>query len=242
MRTILVSNMDGFIDYQIDAVIKFGGSLLNSVETCRRAVASIVSLSRQGKRVVVLPGGGPTDNTIEALDREVHFHSDTHHYACALAQDQTGLMIADPSFSDLLAPVRTLSDARQCLANGKIPVLLPSQIIFAIDPFERTWSITSDSMAAWFAWLLHCPCVVILTDVDGLYPPEDIGKPDRLIREIDASDLIRMGHNAVDACFAAFVHTRRIDGWILNGAHPERIVELLAGSKPLGTFIRGRMP
>ena len=233
-------DVHGFVDYRVDAVIKFGGSLLQDVDSCRRTVGGIASLSKLGKRVIVLPGGGPTDNTIEDLDQRAHFHPDTHHHACALAQDQTGLMISDHSFSSCFSPVSTLVEARRSLDQGDIPVLLPSRIIFAVDPFERSWAITSDSMAAWLAWLVHCRRVVILTDVDGLYPTDHIGDADSLIAEIDAKELSKFGHNVVDSCFAEFVSAKGIDGWVLNGAYPERIAETFGDESPRGTFIRGR--
>lgn len=229
----------GFIDYRIDAVVKFGGSLLNDADKCSSAIKALVAARDMGTRVLVIPGGGPTDKTIEALDARHPYAPDTHHRACARAQDQTGLMISDPVFSDALHPCETLEEVRAALDDKKVAVLLPSRLIFDLDPFERTWEITSDAMAAWFAWLVHAKQLVILTNVAGVFADGRIDSPEALIREISATDLMELGHTAVDACTAPFLAATRIDCWVLDGDKPERLVEALSGKSPTGTFIRG---
>lgn len=231
--------MTGFVDYNIDYVIKFGGSILEDFETCRKTVEVISELPLHGINVLVIPGGGPTDNTIERLDKTARFVPFTHHKACARAQDQTGLMICDPVFGDTFTPCQTFEEVNQATSLGKVPVLLPSYTIFANDPFERTWEITSDAMAAWYSWFVHCRNVIIITNVDGVYPTGEIGNDDSLISEITASDLIRYGHNAVDACTAPFLKENSINAWIINGSNPKRILDIIDGKKTVGTFIKG---
>jgi aspartokinase-like uncharacterized kinase len=197
----------------------------------------LAALPAMGYRVMVIPGGGPTDNTIECMDRVYHFHPDTHHRACARAQDQTGLMICDPSVSGTLSACESLEEARRSLDAGDVAVLLPSRLIFALDPFERTWEITSDAMAAYFAWLVRCNRLLILTDVDGIYRDGAIGDPTKLVRRMTASELIPMGQTAVDSCTGPFIGAHGITAWVLNGAYPERVLSALRGEDVLGTRI-----
>jgi 5-(aminomethyl)-3-furanmethanol phosphate kinase len=227
----------GFTRYGVDAVVKFGGSLLADEVRCRAAIGALITASRAGFGLLVLPGGGPTDKEIERLDSRHPFHPNTHHRACARAQDQTGLMISDPVFSDALRAVETLEEARRVLATSAIPVLLPSRIIFDLDPFERTWDLTSDAMGAWLAWLVDAPLVIILTDVEGLFPPDGIGVADRLIETIGADELAKMGHTAVDRCTAPFLAEKGIDAWILDGGEPTRLLGALEGRRPRGTHV-----
>lgn len=232
--------MIGFTDYRIDTVVKFGGSLLADGRTCKQLIRSLGRLGEEGHRLLIFPGGGPTDNTIEGLDREYTFHPDTHHRACARAQDQTGLMIADPSLSDhRLVAVEDLEEVQKVLEAHRLPVLLPSKLIFSLDPFERSWEITSDAMAAWFAWLVHAPRVVILTNVDGVHREGKVGDPRTLVRCITAAELASLGATAVDACTAPFLDRYKLDAWVLHGGYPERLDELLKGKEPLGTHIVG---
>src|SRR5687767_11666430 len=176
----------GLRPYGFDWVVKFGGSLLATPDITRQAVAGVEAASASGFRLLIIPGGGPTDKSIEAIDREAPLARDTHHRACALAQDQTGLIICDSAFGRSLRPCDNLEEARNIARGGATPVLLPSRIMFAVDPFERSWEITSDAIAIWFAWLVGAPGAVILTDVDGILDPA-AGAEGRLIRKILAS-------------------------------------------------------
>lgn len=229
----------GFVDYRIKHVVKFGGSLLSLKDRCRSTIETLVSLANNNHRILVIPGGGPTDKTIEAIDKWANLHPDTHHTACALAQDQTGLILSDPSFSKQVRACTDLESVSIALEESLLAILLPSKIIFALNPFERSWEITSDSMAAWFAWLVRCNEVIVLTDVDGIYRDGAINNANAFIPELTAFELSSMGHTSVDACFAPFILQNNINAWILNGAFPERIAAVFNGDIPIGTRIWG---
>jgi aspartokinase-like uncharacterized kinase len=231
----------GYVEYGVDYVVKFGGSLLNDIESCRMMIQTLAGLARDpGTRFLVIPGGGPTDKAIEKLDKLAHFHSNTHHRACARAQDQTGLMICDPFFCRDLVACETLEEVRFALDTKSVPVLLPSRTIFDLDPFERIWEISSDGMAAWYSWLVHCRELIVLTDVDGVFERGETAVPDRLIPEITASDLAALGHNAVDECTAPFLAARGINAWVLNGRCADRLALVVQGRSTRGTRILGR--
>lgn len=231
--------MLGFVDYNLHAVVKVGGSLLRDRPTVERIHRCFEQISNAGKRVLLVPGGGPTDNTIESIDVWAAFPPEIHHQACALAQDQTAIMLSSSSFGDYLVPCRSMREAMLTLSRGKVPVIMPSGFIELLEPFEMTWTITSDSMAAWFGWVLRCKTVIVLTDVDGVYENYDSQtSTNRLLDRICVRDLKKMGPTAVDACFAGFLEGTGIDAWVLNGAHPDRLVSLLLSqAEPIGTRI-----
>jgi len=227
----------GFVDYGFDAVVKFGGSLLIDRTMTKAAIDAVEATIAAGLRVLVIPGGGPTDKAIEAIDRNSPLSPDTHHRACARAQDQTGLMIADRAFSSILEPCDDLDEARKISHLNRIPVLLPSRIMFAIDPFERTWEITSDAMAVWFAWLVRAPLTAVLTNVDGIYPPEVARVPGACIPTIGALELSSWGHTAVDRCVPLFANRNQITVWVGHGGYSDRLTKALAGDNTVGTYI-----
>lgn len=230
----------GFVDYRISAVIKFGGSLLKEPDACQGALDALSGAAANGHRLLVVPGGGPTDDAIEVLNKRHAFHPNTHHYACALAQDQTGLMICDPLWGATVSWCRTLESARRIIDDGRVAVLLPSKLIFALDPFERTWEITSDAMAVYFSWLVAAERTIILTNVDGIYPAGKVGEKEALIASITAKDLEMMGETAVDRCTPSYLQRTRMNCWVLHGGHPTRLLTLLNGGTPVGTLIKGR--
>jgi hypothetical protein len=231
--------MRGFTDYNIDVVIKFGGSILADKDMCHKTINSITNLVENGYRVMVIPGGGPMDNTIEALDKKHPFNPDTHHKACARAQDQTGLMISDPVWNGRLTPCETLYDVRKANDNGFAGVLLPSRLIFDLDPFERTWEITSDAMSVYFSWLVGARRTIILTNVDGIYLDGDINNPDKFVKSITAGELELLGHTAVDVCTPAFLKAKKMDCFVMNGLRSKTMLDFLSGKEAIGTFIKG---
>ncbi|RWI07355.1 aspartate kinase [Mesorhizobium sp.] len=230
--------LKGFPPYGISAVVKFGGSLMRNLETCRTVLAGLEQIRSSGHRILIVPGGGIPDKAIEAVNAVHPLAEFAAHHACALAQDQTGYMIADPAFSSNLAACSTLGECRLLIKKGKIPVLLPSRILFALDPVEWSWDITSDAIAAWVAWLTNTDKLAILTDVDGVYRNGRTDEPAALISEIASDELARLGHTSIDACAAHFMAERGLSGAVLNGAFPQRLGDWLEGREVTGTLIR----
>ena len=230
-------SIKGFPPYGIDIVLKFGGSLTRDLRSCRELVAAIAELGRRGIGILIVPGGGRTDKVIEAIDQEQALASDTAHRACALAQDQTGLILCDPSFSRDLIACEKLGKCRAVLARQRIPVLLPSRLLFDLDPVERSWAVTSDAVAAWVAWLVGAGRFAVLTDVDGVYREGHVGDPAWLLDHIGFEALRRMGHTSIDACAADFIATHRIDAAVINGLHPERVTAWCMGERTTATII-----
>ncbi|MFM7907789.1 MAG: hypothetical protein ACKPA9_22310 [Microcystis sp.] len=234
----MMKDVSGYVSYGFDAVVKFGGSLLIKSEYTSKAINGLEKTISVGKRILVIPGGGPTDKTIEAIDKVYPLHPNTHHLACARAQDQTGLIICDSSFSKNLEPCETLEEARKIAEAHKVPVLLPSRLIFDIDPFERTWEITSDGMAVWFAWLVSAPLTVVLTDVDGIFHPDDQNRiTDKIMPRVNANLLSQLGHTAVDKCVPEFILWRNIRVWVIHGGFSDRLSNVLLGHPTIGTEI-----
>jgi 5-(aminomethyl)-3-furanmethanol phosphate kinase len=227
----------GYVDYGIDAVVKFGGSLLIDEALTASAINALEGCLAVGKTVLVIPGGGPTDKTIEKIDRRAALAPATHHRACARAQDQTGLIICDPAFSRVLSACETLEEARSIAATGRIPVLLPSKLIFDIDPFEKTWDITSDGVALWFAWLLNAPLTAVLTNVDGIFEPGADFASTAPVSSISATRLRDWGDTAVDKCVPEFAAYRKLRTWVGHGGYSDRLPAALTGRKTIGTFI-----
>jgi aspartokinase-like uncharacterized kinase len=229
--------MLGYVDYGFDAVVKFGGSLLIDEALTASAIDALEGCLAVGKSVLVIPGGGPTDKTIEKIDRRAALAPATHHRACARAQDQTGLMISDPVFSRVLTACESLAEAREVASAGRVPVLLPSRLIFDIDPFEKSWDITSDGIALWFAWLVSAPLTAILTNVDGIFEPGADFSTSTAVASISATRLREWGNTAVDKCVPEFAAYRGLRVWVGHGGYSDRLPAALTDRRTVGTFI-----
>lgn len=227
----------GFPPYGFSIVVKFGGSIMRDLAVCKLALAELERLAGDGHRILLVPGGGIPDKAIETIDAAEPLDSFTAHHACALAQDQTGYLLADTAFSSKLVPSASLGECRNLARVGKIPVLLPSRLLFAADPVEWSWDVTSDAVAAWVAWLTGAPRLVILTDVDGVYRGGATEDPAALIEQIAAQDLLLLGHTSIDARAVQFMAQKRLPGVVINARHSSRLSDWLEGRRVKATNI-----
>lgn len=225
----------GLVPFGLDLVVKFGGSLLADLPAARAMADGLVTAAANGCRLAVIPGGGPTDNLIEAMAREAGLPDQVINPACMRAMDQTGILLA--GLAGELTGVETLAEVRTALAAERVPVLLPSRLILALDVFTRQSVITSDTLGAYLAFLLGAKRYVVLTDVDGVHHGFNATSRGELITDCTTSGLIGMGATSVDKCLAPLLDAVRMPAWVLNGRHPDRLVELAAGGRPVGTRI-----
>src|SRR6266536_488186 len=224
----------GFVPFGLQAVVKFGGSIMRDVGLAARTGAELAALAREAP-LLVFPGGGPSDKLVEELARQARLETDIVNPANMRALDQTGILLA--AMTRGAEAVADLAAARAVIARGGLPVLLPSALVLALDVFTRKDVITSDTIGAYFAFLVGAPLYVVLTDVDGVYRGRGDGDPGTLVREISAGELAGLGATSVDRCFGSLLEACGLRAWVLNGAHPARVREVLRGGRPPGTEI-----
>ncbi|MEQ1067609.1 hypothetical protein ABLB96_11400 [Acinetobacter sp. XH1741] len=233
-------NISGYLDLNIDLVIKFGGSLLKDPEEAGALLEIINEASQNGARLLVVPGGGPPDKSIEEIYAKRKFTMPTAHEACALAQDQIGLILSDPYYSKASLTCRNFKDIRIALDNLKTPILLPSQLIMSLDPVEYSWDITSDAIAGWIAWQVGAPKLIVLTDVDGIYDLDICGNllKQKPIESASAADIVKIGHTSIDVCLAKWIaHGFINECLIINGKYSERLQDTLLNKNTLSTRV-----
>jgi probable H4MPT-linked C1 transfer pathway protein len=142
-----------------DLVVKIGGSLLATPRLLDEALDAIVERARH-ERVVIVPGGGPFADTVRAADREHGLPDETAHWMAILAMDQYAHLLA--ARRSRLALARSADDVRSAHVAGLVPVIAPYQWLHRADPLPRSWSVTSDSISAWFARMLGAERLVLV--------------------------------------------------------------------------------
>jgi aspartokinase-like uncharacterized kinase len=150
-----------------------------------------------------------------------------------LAMDQFGHLISSLIPNSEL--VQGLADARKVLAAGRVPVLLTYNLLFQTDELPRSWDVTADSIAAWVAGLSGAKQLVLLKSVDGLFSDDPCSHAGvELLEKFDPNQLIRC--KGVDRYFASILKKYRMDVWIVNGKHPDRLTQLLDTGFTKGTY------
>jgi len=220
----------------LDAVVKVGGSLSRG-EALASLCQKIGELGQQ-YRLLAVPGGGDFADAVRVHYRRYRLGETTAHQMALLAMDQYGYLL-----SDLIpggTPARGLMSVRQIIAVGRVPVLLPCSLLQQADPLPHSWAVTSDSIAAWVAEWVGSPMLVLLKDVDGLYPADPripSGKDgSTLLESVTLDQLAACG--GVDRHLARFLSGASLDVWIISGERPERLAELLSTGRTRGTHLR----
>ena len=150
----------------IDAVVKVGGGLLARASALDEVLTAVVDAAN-GRRLVVVPGGGPFADAVREADARFGLPATAAHWMAILAMDQYAELLV--SRRPELALVRSAGDAEMAIDAARVPVLAPSGWLRAADPLPHSWEVSSDSLAAWIAGALGARGLVLLKPdgVDG---------------------------------------------------------------------------
>ncbi len=228
-----IYNGKGFVPFGIDTFIKMGGSLFENIDNVKELLNNIVKLSEK-ESIVVFPGGGPLDNLVEKIADENNLNITDVCPACLRAVDQIGFIIC--ALNSNFIPVEDLGELRKAVGKGKIPVIIPSRMCFILDVFTRTNDITSDTIGAYFSFLVGADKYIILTNTDGIYA--NFNQPQQaLIENISTCQLNKMGHTSVDLSLASFITAVKMNVWVGNGNYPDRLIDYITKGEAHGTKI-----
>jgi aspartokinase-like uncharacterized kinase len=177
-------------------VIKLGGSFAFSPELRDWIKAIVVHAGR----IVIVPGGGPFADTVRTAQEQMRFNDRAAHRMGLLAMEQYGCAIA--SMNKRLQLAESLEAIRQCLADGKIAVWMPAQMVLADTGIPQSWDVTSDSLAAWLAGRIGAERLILVKHIAAMD------------NKILASDLVAC--NMIDSAFVKFLTASRVPGFILG--------------------------
>jgi len=187
-------------------VVKVGGSLFHHV-------SDLVPVFTESKRpLLLIPGGGPFADLV----RQCEVDDDTAHWMAVSAMEQFGWFIASHGI-----PVTTI-----IAIPGSTTVLLPYQYFIQNDVLPHSWDVTSDTIAAWAAGILHLD-LLLLKSVDGIYINGTLQK----------QVTTRVESDIVDPFFIPYVLKNSIKTTIVNGSQPDRVGKFLKGERVPGTKI-----
>ncbi len=138
-------------------VIKLGGSLVSS----GRLLQCLNHIEHNyAEPVVVVPGGGQLADVVRQLQQDLGFDDTTAHAMAILAMQQLALMIQGlkPNFN--LA--YSVNDIRLFLQQSKVVIWSPVLAELNAANISASWSVTSDSLAAWLAQQLQADELILV--------------------------------------------------------------------------------
>ena len=220
--------------FRPQVVIKVGGSLSKLgvlPDLCRE-------IGRLAARydLLIVPGGGEFADLVRKYYSEFSLSETVAHWMAILAMDQYGMLLGELTSNSLL--VREIFSVNELeLYSGRLLILLPFNWLFQADPLPHSWTVTSDSIAAWVAGELKAQCLVLLKDVDGLFSVgERAGELGKLVEQMNVEQL-RAQPGGIDESLANVLARLDLETWVINGRHPRRLAELLERGHTIGTRI-----
>jgi len=220
----------------MEAVVKVGGSLAEDPADLRTLCIKLGEIAKKHK-IVVVPGGGKFADVVRVFDQQFALSRGISHSMAILGMDQFGLLL-----SQIIPGSRAiylLDDVRQLSESGAVPIFLPSRLMFQEDPLGHSWTVTSDSIAAYIASRLHISKVILVTDVDGVFTNDPKKYSDaKLIKRLSTRELLRLAkRTSVDQFLPQLLSRAQVNCYVVNGKYPERIEAILAGQDATCTLI-----
>jgi 5-(aminomethyl)-3-furanmethanol phosphate kinase len=126
-------------------VVKLGGSFAYS-DYLRDWIEALAACAG---RVVIVPGGGPFADAVRTAQIQMRFDDKAAHHMAVLAMEQYGRALA--SFNSALSLADSVDAICRDRTEKRVPVWMPSAMVFAAADIAQTWDVTSDSLAAWLA-------------------------------------------------------------------------------------------
>jgi len=142
-------------------VIKIGGSLYDS----SYLVDWLHAISEcESQKIIIVPGGGPFADLIREVDNHFNIDQCLAHNMAILAMQQYGYLMKS------LCPSLTLVDTQKkmnaCWSNRNVAIWEPFNMVRLYCDLEKSWNITSDSLAAWLAKYLSADQLLFIKSAD----------------------------------------------------------------------------
>jgi dihydroneopterin aldolase len=189
-------------------VLKLGGSLLQEPRTLNAWLETIATAG-QG-RLVVVPGGGPFVDAVRATQARLGFDESAAHRMALLGMEQCAWLLA--SLAPACVPAASMSAISKVLASGRVPIWMPTLMLAESEGIPESWSVTSDSLAAWLARALGASALWLVKAC-----PVPVQDPERLA-----------GIGVVDPIFPRFCAEARFDVHVLGPRDRVRFTAALA--------------
>ena len=206
----------GVIDI-IKQVVKIGGSLFPDYA---------IELAKKLKNTdsLIILGGGEFANLIRKYDSTQSFSAEVTHYTAIDCMDIISKLVDDKVDSAKLA--FSIDEIDKISDEGFTPIFVVSDFLKREDPFECSWDVTSDSIAAYVAHLLNAN-LFIVTNVNGIYTQEPEEPGSTFISKIDASKLLTFQESSIDVMLPSLLLRFGTNCYVVNGKFPERVLSLI---------------
>ena len=201
----------------IKHVVKIGGSLFPNY------AIELAEKLKNTESLIIL-GGGEFANLIRKYDEDIKFSDETNHWTAIECMNIISKLVNDKVKSTKLA--YSIDEANEISNEGFTPIFVVSQFLKTNDPFECSWDVTSDSIAAYVADMFNAN-LLIVTNVNGIYTQEPKEAGSTFISKIDAKTLLTFQESSIDVMLPSLLLRFGTNCYVVNGKYPERVLSLI---------------
>ena len=201
----------------INHVVKIGGSLFPDY-------AIELAEKLNGTDSLIVLGGGEFANLIRKYNGKQEFSEEVNHWTAIDCMNIIAKLVNDKVNSTKLA--YSIEEVNEISDEGFTPIFVVSKFLRDEDPFECSWDVTSDSIAAYVAHLLNAN-LLIVTNVNGIYTQEPKEPGSTFISKIDATTLLTFQESSIDVMLPSLLLEFGTDCYVVNGKYPERVLSLI---------------
>ncbi|MEM3451054.1 MAG: hypothetical protein QXL52_01445 [Nitrososphaerales archaeon] len=217
------------------SVVKIGGSLSEDSINLFHLCNEINAFSKKYP-IIIVPGGGKLADIVRYLYDKFKLSDETAHKMAILAMDQYGLLLKDMIKEATLT--YSLKNALKTSKRKILSIILPSKIMFSLNPLENSWKVTSDSISAFIASLLKAEKLILVKDVDGIFTADPKKGNARMFKSISANKLLKEKLECVDEFLPRILIEKKLICYVVNGKHPNRVKSILEGKMDIYTKIK----
>ena len=201
----------------IKQVVKIGGSLFPDY-----AIELAEQLNNTNSLIIL--GGGEFANLIRKYDSTQNFSSDVTHFTAIDCMDIIAKLVNDKVDSTKMA--FSIDEINEISDDGFTPIFVVSDFLKKEDPFECSWDVTSDSIAAYVAHIFNAN-LFIVTNVNGIYTQEPKEPGSTFISKIDATKLLTFQESSIDVMLPSLLLKFGTNCYVVNGKFPDRVLSLI---------------
>ena len=201
----------------IKQVVKIGGSLFPDY-----AIELAKQLNNTNSLIIL--GGGEFANLIRKYDSTQNFSSEVTHFTAIDCMDIIAKLVNDKVDSTKLA--FSIDEINEISDEGFTPIFVVSDFLKNDDPFECSWDVTSDSIAAYVAHIFFS-FFFIVTNVNGIYTQEPKEPGSTFISKIDATKLLTFQESSIDVMLPSLLLKFGTNCYVVNGKFPDRVLSLI---------------
>ena len=201
----------------IKQVVKIGGSLFPDY-----AIELAKQLNNTNSLIIL--GGGEFANLIRKYDSTQNFSSEVTHFTAIDCMDIIAKLVNDKVDSTKLA--FSIDEINEISDEGFTPIFVVSDFLKNEDPFECSWDVTSDSIAAYVAHIFNAN-LFIVTNVNGIYTQEPKESGSTFISKIDATKLLTFQESSIDVMLPSLLLKFGTNCYVVNGKFPDRVLSLI---------------